>query len=183
MKYFFSGLFILFLASSPFLLQAQSFGVRGGYQIAGTFDGGDQIGSSLKYFYAGIYRNRPLFDTKVLQLHTGADYFQTGWRTDDDNFRRMHVVSSTIALRASLGPVFAQLGPNLNFRVAEKYEIGGSDALNDDTESKWFDLAGHAGVGVKIFMIVLEARYHYGFIDYYDGQNNTYWQFGAAVEF
>ena len=182
MKYLFCVLLALFLSSSLSTIHAQSFGVRAGYQIAGAYNDGDQVGDALKFFYAGFYRNRPL-GTSIVSLHTGADYFQTGWKEDDDNFRRMHVVSSTIGIRVKLGPVFAQAGPNLNFRVAEQYELAGVDELNDETESNWFDFAAHAAVGVKIFMIVLEARYHYGFIDYYDGNNNAYWQFGAAFEF
>lgn len=39
------------------------------------------------------------------------------------------------------------------------------------------------GAGLKILFITLEARYHWGITDVYQGYNNQYLQLGAAISF
>ncbi len=114
-------------------------------------------------------------------LHTGVEYMQKGHRTNDDNFRRMDYVSIPIGLRAKFGPMFAQVGVNGNFKLSEKYEVNGSDALTSSNETNSFDLPAHIGLGIKILIFELQARYNQGFLDVNKGNKNSYLQIGLAI--
>jgi hypothetical protein len=47
----------------------------------------------------------------------------------------------------------------------------------------FFDLPLHFGAGVKFTDILLEARFHYGFLDVNQGNRNAYLQVGLAYSF
>jgi len=162
---------------------AQGFGARTGYQRAFTNNGGERIGDGLGHFYLGAFRNHKFGIGSLLMLHTGVEYMQKGHRTDDANFRRMDYLSIPVGLRAKFGPMFAQVGVNGNFKLSEKYEINGSNALNSSNETNSFDLPAHIGLGIKVLIFQIEARYHQGFLDVNDGNKNSYLQIGAAIEF
>jgi hypothetical protein len=116
-------------------------------------------------------------------LHTGVEYMQKGYRTDDANFRRMDYLSIPVGLRAKFGPLFAQVGVNGNFKLSEKYEVNGSDALNSSNETNSFDLPAHIGLGMKGLIFQIEARYHQVFLDVNNGNKNSYQQIGKAIDF
>ena len=166
-----------------FEANAQGIGVRTGYQVAFTNNSGNRIGDGLGHFYLGAFKNNKLGIGSLLMLHTGVEYMQKGHRTDDANFRRMDYLSIPVGLRAKFGPLFAQVGVNGNFKLSEKYEVNGSDALNSSNETNSFDLPAHIGLGIKVLIFQIEARYHQGFLDVNDGNKNSYLQIGAAVEF
>lgn len=166
-----------------FETNAQGFGVRAGYQVAQTNNGGNQIGGNLGYFYLGGFKNNKLGIGSFLMFHTGLEYMQKGHRTDDANFRRIDYLSIPVGLRAKFGPAFAQIGINGNVKLSERYQVNGSDALNSSNETNSFDLPAHIGLGMKILIFEIEARYHQGFIDVNNGNKNSYLQIGAAIEF
>lgn len=162
---------------------AQGIGIRSGYQVAFTNNGGNRIGSGLGHFYLGAFKNNKLGIGSLLMLHTGVEYMQKGHRTNDANFRSIDYLSFPVGLRVKLGPLFAQGGLNANFKISEKYEVNGSDALNSSNKTNSFDLPAHIGLGMKILIFEIEARYHQGFLDVNNGNKNSYLQIGAAIEF
>ncbi|MCS4436705.1 PorT family protein [Aquiflexum gelatinilyticum] len=162
---------------------AQGIGIRAGFQSATTNNNGNQIGGSLDHFYLGAFKNRHLGAGDLLTLHTGLEYMQNGHSTNDDNFRRMIYLSVPVGIRLKLGPVFVQGGVNGNIKLSENYQVNGSDALNDGNKTNTFDLPAHIGLGLKLLIFEIEARYHQGFIDVNNGNKNSYLQIGAAIEF
>jgi hypothetical protein len=166
-----------------FEANAQGIGVRSGYQVAFTNNSGNRIGDGLGHFYLGAFKNNKLGIGSLLMLHTGVEYMQKGHRTDDANFRRMDYLSFPVGLRVKLGPLFAQGGLNANIKLSEKYEVNGSNALNSSNETNSFDLPAHIGLGMKVLIFTIEARYHQGFMDVNNGNKNSYLQIGAAIEF
>jgi hypothetical protein len=162
---------------------AQGIGVRTGYQEAYTYNEGNRVGDGLSHFYLGAFKNHKFGVGSLLMLHTGVEYMQKGHRTDDANFRRINYLSIPVGLRAKLGPIFAQVGVNGNYKLSERYEVNGSDALDSSNRTNSFDLPGHIGLGFKLLIFEIEARYHQGFLDVNNGNKNSYLQLGAAIEF
>jgi hypothetical protein len=161
---------------------AQGFGVRTGYQVAYTNNGGNQVGGSLGHFYLGAFKNRKLGVGDLLTLHTGVEYMQNGHRSDDANFRRMNMLSIPVGLRVKIGPLFAQGGFSGNLKLSENFQVNGADALNSTNKTNTFDLPAHIGIGLKVLILEIEARYHQGFIDVNNGNKNSYLQLGLAIE-
>ena len=171
-------LLILTLAIGLFSFQgiAQDNGIRAGCNYSGTFNSGDQVGGSLPNFYAGIFRNNKFGG--ILALHSGLEYLQNGWKTDDNNYRKAHTLSVPIGLRVKLGPFFALGGAGLNFKVSETSK--GAAALQPKNEV--FDLPLFLGVGFKIAIVSIEARYNWGMLDANSlGNQNQYLQLGAGL--
>ena len=139
---------------------AQDNGIRAGWNYAGTFANGDQFEGSLPNFYAGIFRNNKFGG--ILALHT-----------------RLHVLSVPVGLRVKLGPLFAIGGAGLNFNVGENNE---GLVANAAPKNNVFDLPLFLGVGFKIAIVSIEARYNWGVIDANSlGQQNQYFQIGAGL--
>jgi len=156
---------------------AQDNGIRAGWNYAGTCANGDQFEGSLPNFYAGIFRNNKFGG--IFALHTGLEYLQNGWKADDNNYRRLHVLSVPVGLRVKLGPLFALGGAGLNFNVGENNE---GFVANAAPKNNVFDLPLFLGVGFKIAIVSIEARYNWGVIDANSlGQQNQYFQIGAGL--
>ena len=177
------------LALSQVKIQAQddsnarTHRIRAGWQRALTKNGTDQVGGVLDAFYVGYVGDRPIASSKVFFYSGGLEYLQNGWKTDNDNFRKIHYLSAPAALKVKIGPAFIQTGPNFNIRLGESYKLLGEDALTDETKTAFFDFLWHFGVGVQISIVTLEARYSYGFTDVNHGNSNAYLQVGAGISF
>lgn len=172
-------LLVLALGLFSFNGKAQDNGIRAGWNTAGTFVDGNQIGSNLPNFYVGFFRNNKFGG--IFAIHTGLDYTQNGWKTDDNNYRRAHMLNVPIALRVKLGPIFALGGTGLNFKVAENNE---GAAANATPKNGVFDAPILLGLGFKIAIVSIEARYHWGLVNTNDlGYKNQYFQVGVGLHF
>jgi len=117
----------------------------------------------------------------------------------------MNYIDVPLLLRTTIGikivEIYINLGPYAG------YWISGKDKLYfyDDSQSTWvtkkedydfddnhdvrYDVGLVGGVGVKVLMIILEARYGHGFIDVFDSehpagnQNNSYFNISLGVQF
>jgi len=182
------GLFILGIVIS---VSAQDkdepgkFGVRAGWHSAQvTIDGAGILSTDpLNTFYVGIFKEKKLMP--ILYFGGGLEYFQNGFQsTLIDLQRKLHYISLPLYLKVKLGPVYATGGTALNFKIAEntKFLDSSMDPLTE--KSKIFDLPLQVGVGVKILMLSIEARYNWGMINLNDfGTKNQYFQLGLGVSF
>lgn len=159
-------------------------GIRAGYNGSAMVMDGELFPLSEAHpsFYFGFFRDNRIIP--MLHFGTGLDYVQNGLRFNEDNKRVLHYVSVPLNLKFKLGPVFALGGIAPSFKVAEREFVNGSSSKpgSDDT-SNWFDAPVFLGAGVKIFFITIEARYHWGITDVYQGFHNQYLQIGAGLSF
>ena len=181
------GLFIFLFSISTNSFAGDKFGIRAGYQAANLYNGSSALYKTHHTFYVGVFK-----DVKILPLlHFGAglDYFQGGSEKDNDNNITLHYISVPVNLKLKLGPFFALAGVAPSFKVHENWTTAGKE-LNpgSDLKSNTFDLPAFAGIGFKISIISIEARYYYGTMSVnsnslsgFDGYNNQYIQLGLAV--
>lgn len=159
-------------------------GIRAGYQGSGLFLGNDLYPLSEPYssFYAGLYRDTRIF--AMLHFGSGLEYFQNGLQFTEDNKRVLHYLSIPLDLKVKLGPLFVLGGMAPSFKMAEREFVNGNAAkpASDDL-SRGFDAPVFVGAGLKILFLTLEARYHWGLFDVYDGYYNRYFQIGAGISF
>lgn len=157
-------------------------GLRFGYHSSGFTKGGDTWGDPLQTFYVGLAR-----DTKIIPLlhvGTGLEYFKNGVILGDGIQRDFHYVSIPINAKLKLGPVFALTGFAPSFKVAERYITdGNSTKPSDDMKAEWFDVPFFLGAGVKVWMLTIEARYHWGLLEVTDGYKSQYFQLGLGLSF
>ena len=163
----------------------QKNGIRVGYHAASMVYEGSKPDESktLSSFYAGFFRSKKIGG--VLHFDSGIEYFQNGLKYTNNSKRVLHTVSIPLGLKLKLGPVFAIGGAAPNFKVAEKIDISGNNINPIETDkSNWFDVAAFAGAGVKIWILTVEARYHWGLLEARDsGLYNRYFQLGAGISF
>lgn len=159
-------------------------GIRLGWSSAAMFNDGTKLSGyeNLQSFYIGFFRDNKI--VPMLHLGTGLEYNQNGAQENSDNKWVLHYVSVPINLKLKIGPVYGLAGFAPSFKVSEKYIIDGSKTSpSSDEKSEWFDIPFHAGVGVKILFLSIEARYHWGMLDVNDGLKNQYFQLGAGISF
>lgn len=159
-------------------------GIRGGWQSAVMVENGAKAdtANNLSTFYLGFFRDQKI--VPVLFFGSGIEYFQNGFKYPGNSKRVLHMISIPLDLKIKIGPVFALGGIAGNFKVAEKVHIGDqktSPASGD--KSNWFDAAAFVGLGVKIFFVTIEGRYHWGLIESRNGLYNRYLQLGAGISF
>ena len=173
--------FLLIFALSLFALQnvsAQKIGgIRAGWHSATLVNDGEAA-DALSAFYVGLFRVND-FKVPFLALSTGLEYFQNGYYVNDNNYTKLHTLAVPIGLRGKIGPVFAEVGPSLNFTLGETSRELGEDISSDPA---FFDIPIFVGAGVKILMFTIEARYGWGMIDVYEGGTKSqYLQVGAGI--
>ena len=121
----------------------------------------------------------------MLYFCSGLDYFKNGFESNlIDLQRKLHYISVPMYLKVKLGPVYATGGTALNFKVAEnnKFLDESMDPLSE--KSNVFDMPLQVGLGLKILMLSLEARYNWGMLNLNDNEaKNEYFQLGLAVSF
>jgi len=162
----------------------QKNGIRVGFHAASMVKDGSKPEESktLESFYAGFFRSKKIGG--ILHFDSGIEYFQNGLKYTGSAKRTLHTVSVPLDLRLKIGPVFAVGGAAANFKVAESFDIGdGSYTPIDNDKSNWFDVAAFAGAGVKVWILTVEARYHWGLLEARNDLYNRYFQIGAAVSF
>jgi hypothetical protein len=147
------------------------------------YNQGEIVDNTISSVYGGFYIGRPLGSTFFTSLVTGLEYVQNGNRTNESNIRRIHYLSVPVGWRFHFGPFYLQPGIDANFKISEKLLADVENVLDDDNSSTFFDLPLHFGAGVKFTGILLEARFHYGFIDVNQGNRNAYLQVGLAYSF
>lgn len=157
-------------------------GIRLGYHSAAMYDNGSKLSGTKNHqsFYLGFFRDTKLIP--ALHLGTGLEYFQNGYRIDNDNKLDLHYLSLPVDLKVKIGPVFALTGLAPSIKVSEKATINGTKSTPDE-KSKSFDAPFLLGAGFKILFITVEARYHWGLIELHDGIKSQYLQIGAAISF
>jgi hypothetical protein len=170
--------------------QGREFGIRAGVLAAQTYNQGDMVQGGLNSLYGGMFVGRPLGSTFFASFVSGADYFQNGYRADDQNYRKLHYVGVPAALRFHFGPFHLQPGISLNFKVAERLLVDGEEVLNGgsnstwgDANSSWFDLPILLGAGVRLMDVIAEARFYIGWMDINQGNRNMHLQLGLAYSF
>jgi Outer membrane protein beta-barrel domain len=181
---------IIFILTNIFVVQNaqgdddkdRKYGIRAGFQSSEFVKDGGVDYDARSGFYIGGYRVNKIMPT--LSLQTGLEYVQCGATGDPDYEFRLNYLSLPLSLRFKLGPVFILGGVNANFKVAESLEIAGQEVeIVSENESPLMDVPLHAGLGVNILFLAVEARYHYGLVELDEGYHNSYLQLGLALHF
>lgn len=167
----------------------QKNGIRFGYHAAYMVRDGskpDEL-KTLSSFYAGFFRSKKIGG--ILHFDSGIEYFQNGLKYTDDAKRILHTLSIPLDLKLKIGPAYGVGGAAANIKVSEKFILGDNSYSPIDTDkSNWFDVAAFAGAGVKIWILSVEARYHWGLLkarnDLFKNElYHRYFQLGAAISF
>jgi len=155
-------------------------GVRAGYHTSDIFNDGNSTGNPLNGFYLGVYKNNKIIPT--LHWMVGLEYFQNGYKFDDNNKWTMSTIGVPINLKAKIGPFFALGGVSANFVVSQKYENSGIATTTQ--KAPVFDLPLFVGAGFRVLILNIEARYHWGMLEIDDfGDKNQYLQLGIGASF
>jgi len=163
-------------------------GVRAGWQSSNFYVDGEGA-DPLSSFYVGFTGEKSIIP--LLKFGSGLEYFQNGTQTTiaNETFQyKAHVISIPLYLKLKLGPVFALGGAAANFNIAHNYKVGdNSSDVPDDLKVNTFDVPVFAGLGVKILMFSIEARYHWGMLDTSKSDATDskvqYFQIGAGISF
>ena len=184
-------LLIFVLIAGTYFTQAQDKkskdkvgGIRFGAHAATLVKDGSSPDSSnyMNSFYVGFFRDNKI--APMLFLGSGLEYFQNGFEYTKNSKRVLHTISVPLDLKVKLGPVFALAGIAANFKVSEKIVLGDNKYdPSDDAKFHWFDAPVFLGVGVKIFFITIEGRYHWGIVDAKNEYFNRYFQLGLGLSF
>jgi len=147
------------------------------------FIDGDQLSGTdrMNSFYVGLFKEKKI--ASILRFGSGLEYFKNGYNINDNLKRELHYLSVPLYLKVKVAFLYATGGTALNFRVSEK--LPGNvllDPLNNE-QTAWFDMPLQLGLGVKILMFSVEARYNWGLFDMYNDSRNQYFQAGFTVSF
>ena len=162
-------------------------GIRAGWQYSAfSYNGTADTADALNAFYVGIFHEKKI--APLFRFGSGMEYFQNGSITSNETKYIKHELSIPLYLKVKLGPVFVLGGAAANFSLVQKYSIGGENFdVPESFKTKAFDVPLYAGLGVKILMFSIEARYHWGMLDISKTEttqiNTQYLQIGAAVSF
>ena len=166
----------------------KKWGVRAGFQAANFIDNGSTYGNAYNSFYAGFFGERKIIP--LLRIGSGLDYMQTGTVDKDlsDTKYVRHTISIPVYAKLKLGPVFVLGGIAANFKIVDKFTFLNEDIdLTDETKTKVFNAPVFVGLGVKIVMVSIEARYHVGTINQSNIPDSNfspqYFQIGAGISF
>lgn len=158
-------------------------GIRAGYHSANVYIDGSKVDADpLNSFYVGYYKNNRI--VPVLNWGFGLEYFQNGYKVNDDNKLKLGYLSVPLNLKLKLGPVVALGGVAPSVKITDKYTFLGTTNPDGYDKAKSFDAPLFVGGGFEFLMFTIEARYHWGTVDLYDsGERNRYLQIGAGVSF
>ena len=167
-------------------------GIRAGWQSSTmTSNGSADSANAVNSFYVGLFGEKKLIP--LLRLGYGLEYNSTGYKSNDKYFPisseySRHNLAIPIYLQVKLGPAFVLGGVAPNFAIGNKLKIAGEDIdMTDDFKLGKFDAPVFLGLGLKITIISLEARYHFGTMDISNSDisdiKQGYLQVGAAVSF
>ncbi|WP_430811028.1 MULTISPECIES: outer membrane beta-barrel protein [unclassified Carboxylicivirga] len=165
---------ICFLLSMGALnAQDKHTGVRVGYQSSVMMKDSHKYGSHGDGFYAAFYR-----DTKVLPFfffNAGMEYSRVTTEIEKQDYK-LDYLGIPLALKLKLGPIFAQGGAAINFKLNE---IGNPF----DDKAEWFDTNAFVGAGLSFFMLNVEAKYLWGLTEVHNGIKNNGLQLGIGLRF
>jgi hypothetical protein len=163
-------------------------GIRAGWQMSNFYNEGKSTDGNLSSFYVGVFGEKKLIP--MLRLGTGIEFSTVGQISEsiDDTKYVRSMIYVPVYLKLKLGPVFALGGASANFGISNKFKLAGEDMeLSDDNKTNVFDVPVFLGLGVKIMMISIEARYNWGTMNLSKIDNNSYtnqyFQLGAAFSF
>jgi len=117
-------------------------------------------------FYVGIRKDFKI--VPLVRFNTGLLFTQQGTAydipsTDDLKMGYLHL---PLGAKLKLGPIFLTGGVSPSFRLSANE---GDENVGDDY--KVFDLPAYGGIGVKVLMVSLDFRYHYGLLNISDNSN------------
>jgi len=158
-------------------------GVRAGWHYAGMFENNEMLNGTehSNAFYVGVFKEKKLIP--LLRIGSGLEYFENGYKINDNAKREIHTISVPLYLKVKLGPLYVTGGTGFNFRISE--ELPGNallDPLNNE-KTNFFDMPFQLGAGLKILMFSVEARYNWGIFDVNGDASNQYLQVGFTVSF
>lgn len=157
-------------------------GIRVGYQSSNLINSDEDAASNLDRFYVGFSRQKKL--SPLFRLETGLEYMIAGSMITEDSKLELHYITLPLQAHLKIGPFIGTAGLNALFKVAQKITVAGQDVdVTDDNKATFMDCTGDLGVGFKILMITIEARYYYGLVDIRDGWHNNYYQLGLKLSF
>lgn len=186
MRQFKIGFIALILISISFGLSAQDkFGIRGGFQAGNLYNSGSLYDNGLNTFYVGVFKEFKI--VPLLKFDAGIDYNQNGSLNDSLSIK-MGYISVPLNLKIKLGPVYGIVGAAPSFKISEKWMLNDQEIDIDKFKSNFFDLPVFVGVGFKIAIISIEARYYVGTMNVNDNAisglqdyKNQYLQVGLAL--
>ncbi len=164
------------LLAIPFSQKAKAgdFGIRAGWQSALLTYSGGENSDALSSFYLGAFKENNIIP--LLKYGLGLEYAQMGGTDELVGDYKLGYVGIPLYIKAELGPVFALAGSGINFNVSETKDIF-TESVNA------IDVPVYVGLGVKILMLSVEARYHWGMIEIQEETKNAYLQLGLALQF
>lgn len=158
-------------------------GIRAGWNYASMFIDNDELPGidHTSSFYIGVFKEKKL--VPFLRLGSGLEYFQNGYKIDDNVSRDLHYISVPLYLKLKVGPVYATGGTGFNFKVGEN--LPGNALLDplNNAETNFFDMPFQLGAGLKILMFSVEARYNWGMLNVNNSASSQYFQLGFTVSF
>ncbi|MFI5219891.1 MAG: outer membrane beta-barrel protein [Bacteroidia bacterium] len=157
-------------------------GIRFGYQHSNLLNNDEDAANNLDRFYIGFTRQKKL--SPLFRLETGLEYMIAGAMITEDSKLELHYITIPLQAHLKIGPFLGTAGLNALFKVAQKMTFGGTKIeVTDENKATFMDCTADVGLGFKILMITLEARYYYGLVDIKDGWHNNYYQLGLKVSF
>lgn len=163
----------LFAISASSLIYAQSFGVKGGANIAtiSKEKSWDDTNARLGY-YVGAYMHAPI--NSIFSIQPEVLYNSVGVKYE--NGRASHTlgldyVSVPIMFQFELIPKFyVEAGPQMSFLIGNSDRNKTDDVITikkyrNNSNYNNFDLSGGIGLGFRINNITIGARYLVGFTD------------------
>jgi len=155
-------------------------GVRAGWHYAGMFQSGNQIHDPLNTFYVGFFSESN--SSGRINGGSGLEYFQNGFESAGKLFR-MHTLSIPFYVKPKLGPIYATGGFSLNFSISDNQD----DFPSQVSDTEWFDIPLHLGLGLQLGPIRGEVKYFWGLFEAATIQgkayNNQYLQAGLGFSF
>jgi len=183
---------IIFIAivlfSISISLSAQNkFGIRGGIQAGNLYNSGTLYDNSLTTFYVGAFKEFKI--NSIIKFDAGIDFDQNGSLNDSLSIK-LSYISVPLNFRIKLGPVYGIVGAAPSFKIAEKRDFNDQQIDIDKFKSNFFDVPVFVGVGFKVSVIAIEARYYVGTMSINDNAisglqdyRNQYLQLGLALSF
>jgi hypothetical protein len=177
---------LIVLLSISFGLKAQDkFGIRGGFQTGNIYNSGSLYDKNLNTFYVGVFKEFKV--VPLIKFDAGIDFNQNGSLNDSMSVK-LSYISIPLNAKIKIGPIYGLVGAAPAFKVAEKWELNDQTVDIDKFKSNFFDVPVFVGVGFKVAIISIEARYYIGTMSINDNAisglqdyKSQYLQLGLAL--
>ena len=142
-------------------------------------DGSSLYGGHYNSFFVGFFSNKNLGASGLLQFNSAIMYYQNGSKEDNDNWMRLHYLNIPLSLKVKIGPVYAFAGASGAIKLGgENHTLG---IKTDVKEINTWDAGVHGGIGAKVWILGIEAKYNWGLVDLSDGYKSQYLQLGILL--